>query len=43
MKENGNNLLCKQKQVIKMQKICIRNNGPVKYFEMEIEKFNLLI
>ncbi len=26
-----------------MQKICIRNNGPVKYFEMEIEKFNLLI
>ena len=26
-----------------MQKICIRNNGPVKAFEMEIEKFNLLI
>ena len=26
-----------------MQKICIRNNDPVKYFEMEIEKFNLLI
>ncbi len=26
-----------------MQKICIRNNGPVKDFEMEIEKFNLLI
>ncbi len=26
-----------------MQKIYIRNNGPVKYFEMEIEKFNLLI
>lgn len=26
-----------------MQKIYIRNNGPVKCFEMEIEKFNLLI
>lgn len=26
-----------------MQKIYIRNNGPVKDFEMEIEKFNLLI
>ena len=26
-----------------MQKICIRNNGTVKAFEMEIEKFNLLI
>ncbi len=26
-----------------MQKICIRNNGPVKNFEMEVEKFNLLI
>lgn len=26
-----------------MQKIYIRNNGPVKYFEMEVEKFNLLI
>ncbi len=26
-----------------MQKIYIRNNGPVKEFEMEIEKFNLLI
>lgn len=29
--------------VIKMQKIIIRNNGPVKDFTMEIEKFNLLI
>lgn len=26
-----------------MQKIWIRNNGPVKDFEMEVEKFNLLI
>ena len=26
-----------------MQKICIINNGPVKDFEMEVEKFNLLI
>ena len=26
-----------------MQKIYIRNNGPVKNFEMEVEKFNLLI
>ncbi len=26
-----------------MQKISIRNNGPVKNFEMEVEKFNLLI
>ncbi len=26
-----------------MQKIWIKNNGPVKNFEMEIEKFNLLI
>lgn len=26
-----------------MQKICIKNNGPVKNFEMEVEKFNLLI
>lgn len=26
-----------------MQKIYIRNNGPIQYFEMEIEKFNLLI
>ena len=26
-----------------MQKIVIRNNGPVKYFEMAVEKFNLLI
>ena len=26
-----------------MQKIYIRNNGPVKYFEIEVEKFNLLI
>ena len=26
-----------------MQKIYIKNNGPVKFFKMEIEKFNLLI
>ncbi len=26
-----------------MQKICIKNNGPIKKFEMEVEKFNLLI
>lgn len=26
-----------------MQKIYIRNNGPVKKFEMEVKKFNLLI
>ena len=26
-----------------MQKIYIRNNGPVKNFEMEVKKFNLLI
>lgn len=26
-----------------MQKICIKNNGPVRFFEMEIEKFNILI
>lgn len=26
-----------------MQKICLRNNGPVKDFEMEVEKFNLLM
>lgn len=26
-----------------MQRICIKNNGPIKSFEMEIEKFNLLI
>lgn len=30
-------------EVIWVQKICIRNNGPVKNFEMEVEKFNLLI
>lgn len=29
--------------VVKVQKIYIRNNGPVKDFEMEIGKFNLLI
>lgn len=28
---------------MRMQKIYIRNNGPVKNFEMEVEKFNLLI
>lgn len=28
---------------MEMQKICIKNNGPIKHFEMEIEKFNLLI
>lgn len=26
-----------------MQRICIRNNGPIKNFEMNVEKFNLLI
>ena len=26
-----------------MKKIVIRNNGPVNYFEMAVEKFNLLI
>ena len=26
-----------------MQKICIKNNGPIKKLEMEVEKFNLLI
>lgn len=26
-----------------MQKICIKNNGPIENFEMEVEKFNLLI
>ncbi len=26
-----------------MQRICIKNNGPIKFFEMDIEKFNLLI
>lgn len=30
-------------EVNRMQKIDIRNNGPVKKFEMEVEKFNLLI
>ncbi len=29
--------------IVGMQKICIRNNGPVKDFEMEVAKFNLLI
>ncbi len=26
-----------------MQRICIRNNGPVNHFEMDVEKFNILI
>lgn len=26
-----------------MQRICIKNNGPIKSFEMEIKKFNFLI
>ena len=26
-----------------MQKVYINNNGPIKTFEMEVEKFNLLI
>lgn len=29
--------------VMRMQRIYIRNNGPVKNFEMDVEKFNILI
>lgn len=28
---------------MRMQRICIRNNGPVENFEMEVQKFNILI